>query len=29
MKAKEHQNDFNINLMQILDKIENKMDKET
>jgi len=29
MKAKEQQDDFNIKLMQSLDKIENKMDKET
>jgi hypothetical protein len=29
MKAKEQQDDFNIKLMQILDIIENKMDKET
>jgi hypothetical protein len=28
MKAKEHQEDFNIKLMQILDGIEKKMDKE-
>jgi hypothetical protein len=28
MKAKEQQDDFNIKLMQILDKIEKKMDKE-
>jgi hypothetical protein len=29
IKANEQQDDFNINLMQSLDKIENKMDKET
>ena len=29
MKSKEQQQDFNINLMQSLDIIENKMDKET
>jgi hypothetical protein len=29
MKAKEQQEDFNIKLMQILDIIEKKMDKET
>jgi hypothetical protein len=28
MKAKEHQYDFNIKLMQILERIENKIDKE-
>jgi hypothetical protein len=29
MKAKEQQGDFNIKLMQSLEIIENKMDKET
>jgi nicotinamide riboside kinase len=29
MKSKVQQDDFNIKLMQSLDKIENKMDKET
>jgi hypothetical protein len=29
MKAKEQQEGFNIKLMQSLDRIENKMDKET
>jgi hypothetical protein len=29
MKAKEEQEGFNINLLQILDRIEKKMDKET
>jgi predicted RNase H-like nuclease (RuvC/YqgF family) len=29
VKAKEQQDDFNIELMQSLEKIENKMDKET
>jgi hypothetical protein len=29
MKAKEQQDGFNINLMQSLDKIENKMEKRT
>jgi hypothetical protein len=29
MKSKEQQDDFNVNLIQSLDKIENKMDKET
>ena len=29
MKAKEQQDDFNIKLVQSLDKIEKKMDKET
>jgi hypothetical protein len=28
MKAKEQQEDFNMNLMKILDKIENKLDKK-
>jgi hypothetical protein len=29
MKSKEQQDGFNIKLLQILDKIEKKMDKET
>jgi hypothetical protein len=29
MKAKEQQDEFNVKLIQSLDKIENKMDKET
>jgi hypothetical protein len=29
MRANEQQYDFNVKLMQSLDKIENKMDKET
>jgi hypothetical protein len=29
MKSKEHQDDFNVKLMQSLDKIEKKMDEET
>jgi predicted RNase H-like nuclease (RuvC/YqgF family) len=29
MRAKEQQDDFNVKLMQSLDIIENKMDKET
>ena len=29
MKSKEKQDDLNVKLMQILDKIEKKMDKET
>jgi hypothetical protein len=29
MRAKEKHEDFNMNLMQILDKIENKLDKES
>jgi hypothetical protein len=29
MKTKEKQDDFNIKLMQSLDRIEKKMDKET
>jgi hypothetical protein len=29
MRAKENQEDFNMKLMQILNRIENKMDKES